>query len=117
MASFEVALIVPRQNGKGSILEALELHALYRDPDCRLILHSAHEFKTAKEAFRRVTALIEESDLLRAQVAHIRYTTGEEGVELRDGSRLKFVPGRPGQVGDSLGISSFSTRRTTCRRT
>jgi hypothetical protein len=90
-ASFEVALIVPRQNGKGSILEALELHALYRDPDCRLILHSAHEFKTAKEAFRRITALIEESDLLRAQVAHIRYTTGEEGVELRDGSRLKFV--------------------------
>ena len=49
------------------------------------------EFKTAKEAFRRVTALIEESDLLRAQVAHIRYTTGEEGVELRDGSRLKFA--------------------------
>ena len=46
----EVALIVSRQNGKGSILEALELAALFLDdfiPPRGLILHSAHEFKTA----------------------------------------------------------------------
>ncbi len=90
-SAFEVGLIVPRQNGKGSVLEALELHALFREPDSRLILHSAHEFKTAKEAFRRIVGLIDENPKLRAQVDHVRYTTGEEGIELRDGSRLKFV--------------------------
>ncbi len=89
-SAFEVAVIVPRQNGKGSILEALELHALYRVPDCRLILHSAHEFKTAKEAFRRIVALIDSNPKLRKR-SRVRYTTGEEGIELDDGSRLKFV--------------------------
>lgn len=89
-AAFEVGLIVPRQNGKGSILEALELHALFREPDCRLILHSAHEFKTAKEAFRRIVGLIDANPKLKKQ-ATVRYTTGEEGVELDNGSRLKFV--------------------------
>lgn len=90
-ASFEVGLVVPRQNGKGSILEARELHGLFCEPDTRLILHSAHEFKTAKEAFRRIVSLIEGTPRLLKLVDHIRYTTGEEGIELKDGSRLKFV--------------------------
>jgi hypothetical protein len=90
-SAFEVGLIVPRQNGKGSVLEARELHALFREPESRLILHSAHEFKTAKEAFRRIVSLVENTPLLRSQVDHVRYTTGEEGIETKDGSRLKFV--------------------------
>src|SRR5215510_728706 len=58
-SAFEVALIVSRQNGKGAILEALELAALFLDDfDCDLILHSAHEFKTAAEAFMRIQSLI-----------------------------------------------------------
>jgi phage terminase large subunit-like protein len=89
-SAFEVGLVVPRQNGKGAVLEALELHALFREPDCRLILHSAHEFKTAKEAFRRVVSLIDANPKMKAK-ARVRYTTGEEGIELDDGSRLKFV--------------------------
>jgi len=89
-AAFEVGVIVPRQNGKGAILEALELHALFRQPGCRLILHSAHEFKTAKEAFRRIVSLIDANPKLSKR-ARVRYTTGEEGIELDDGSRLKFV--------------------------
>src|SRR6266496_417050 len=56
-AAFEKALIVSRQNGKGAVLEALELAALFLDDfGVDLILHSAHEFKTAAEAFRRVRA-------------------------------------------------------------
>lgn len=90
-AAFEVGLIVPRQNGKGSVLEARELHGLFCEPDTKLILHSAHEFKTAKEAFRRVVSLVEASPQLKKRVDHVRYTTGEEGIELKDGSRLKFV--------------------------
>ena len=51
-AAFEVALIVARQNGKGAVLEARELAGLFLDlPDEKLILHSAHEFKTCSGAF------------------------------------------------------------------
>jgi len=43
-AAFEVATIVSRQNGKGSIIEARELAGLFLLPE-DLIIHSAHEFK------------------------------------------------------------------------
>lgn len=44
-AAFEVGLVVPRQQGKGSILEARELFGLFLEPREKLILHSSHEFK------------------------------------------------------------------------
>ena len=90
-AAFEVALIVARQNGKGTVLEALELAALFLFPDVRLILHSAHEFKTAAEAFLRIRALIEDHPDFDAQVSRIRTAAGSEAVELKDGKRLRFV--------------------------
>lgn len=89
-SAFEVGLIVPRQNGKGAILEARELAGLFLFGE-QLILHSAHEFKTAQEAFRRVLALVENTDWLRKRVARIRTSHGEEGIELLDGARLRFV--------------------------
>jgi phage terminase large subunit-like protein len=90
-AAFEVALIVARQNGKGAVLEALELAALFLFPDVRLILHSAHEFKTAAEAFLRIRALIEDNPEFDSQVSRIRTAAGAEAVELKDGKRLRFV--------------------------
>lgn len=89
-AAFESAIIVPRQNGKGSILEARELAGLFLFGE-QLILHSAHEFKTAQEAFRRVLALVENTDDLRRKVARVRTSHGEEGIELLTGQRLRFV--------------------------
>jgi phage terminase large subunit-like protein len=90
-AAFEVALIVARQNGKGTVLEALELAALFLFPDIRLILHSAHEFKTAAEAFLRIRSLIEGNPEFESRVARIRTAAGAESVELKDGKRLRFV--------------------------
>lgn len=89
-AAFEVGLVVGRQNGKGSILEALELAGLYLFGE-QLILHSAHEFKTAQEGFRRVLSLIENTDSLRRRVKRVRTSHGEEGIELVTGQRLRFV--------------------------
>jgi phage terminase large subunit-like protein len=89
-AAFEACLICPRQNGKGAILEALELAWLFLHGE-KLILHSAHEFRTANEAFLRIANLIDGSSDLRRKVARIRYANGEQGIELRDGRRLKFV--------------------------
>lgn len=89
-SAFEVGVVTPRQNGKNGILEARELAGLFLFGE-RLILHSAHEFKTAQEAFRRVLFLVENNDDLRKRVARIRTSHGEEGIELRDGARLRFI--------------------------
>jgi phage terminase large subunit-like protein len=89
-AAFEVGLLVPRQNGKGAVLEARELAGLFLFGE-GLILHSAHEFKTAQEAFRRVLAIVENAPDLRKRVARIRTSHGEEGIELKSGARLRFV--------------------------
>jgi hypothetical protein len=90
LSSFEVGLIVPRQNGKGSVLEALELFWLF-DTREKLILHSAHEFKTAQEAFIRIKGLVEGTPELDKLVKTYRTSHGEEGIELKDGRRLRFL--------------------------
>lgn len=89
-AAFTVALIVARQNGKGAILEALELYWLFLRGE-KLIGHSAHEYKTAMEAFRRVLWHIENNDWLRKRVKKVINTNGEEGIELLTGQRLRFM--------------------------
>lgn len=89
-AAFEVGLLVPRQNGKGAVLEARELAGLFLFGE-KLILHSAHEFKTSKEAFIRVLSHIENAPELSKRVIRVRTSHGEEGVELRSGARLRFV--------------------------
>jgi hypothetical protein len=89
-AAFEVGLLVSRQNGKGALIEARELAGLFL-LDERLILHSAHEYKTAAEGFKRILGLIEGSDMLRRRVKQVRTSHGEEGIELADGARLRFI--------------------------
>jgi phage terminase large subunit-like protein len=93
--AFEVAVIVSRQNGKGAILEARELAGLILFGE-RLILHSAHEMKTASEAFRRVRDLFTNYDDLRRRVAKVTLQRGDEGIELKNGARLRFVARSPG---------------------
>ena len=88
--AFEFALLVARQNGKGSVLEARELFALFLG-DERLILHSAHEFKTCHEAFIRIRDLVDSSDSLRKRVKNVTEAHGNEGITLRNGKRLRFV--------------------------
>lgn len=89
-AATEVGLICPRQNGKGSILEARELAGLFLFGE-RLILHSAHEFKTAAEAFLRIKVLIQQTPDLDRRVHKMWEAHGSEGLELKDGARLRFV--------------------------
>lgn len=89
-SAFEVVVNVPRQNGKGGIIEARELAGMFLFNE-KLIIHSSHEFKTTKEAMRRLVGLIENSDMLRRRVKHIRTTTGQEAIELRDGRRICFL--------------------------
>ena len=88
-ASFEVGVNVPRQNGKNAILEARELAGLFLLGE-RLIIHAAHLFDTSLEAFRRLLYLIEETPELDGQVKRVHHSHGKEGLELRNGSRIRF---------------------------
>jgi hypothetical protein len=88
-AAFEVGLVVSRQNGKGSLLEARELAGLFLLGE-RFIVHSAHEFATSLEAFRRLKDLIEGTPELSKRVSRISQSHGEEGIELKSGQRIRF---------------------------
>jgi hypothetical protein len=88
-AAFEVGICAPRQNGKDAILEARELAGLFLIGE-RLIVHSAHQFDTSLEAFRRLLWLIEDTPELEKQVKRVSRSHGEEGIELKSGSRIRF---------------------------
>ena len=93
----EVGLNMPRQNGKGEILIARELFGLFELGE-RLVIHTAHEFKTSAEHFNRLEAVVRECPELHAlvkrnpsgRIVGYRYSHGEESIELQDGRRIEF---------------------------
>jgi len=96
-AAKDFGLVVSRQNGKGSILEARTLAGLFLWGE-RLIIHSAHLFDTALEAFNRVLFLIEQTPDLRSEVARVVNNNGKEGIHLKSGQRLLFKARSKGGV-------------------
>lgn len=89
-AASRVADFGPRQGtGKNDKIAARELAGLVLYGE-RLIIHTAHEMATAKEAFRRFEAVWENHDDLRKRVARFRYSNEEQGVELLSGQRLIY---------------------------
>lgn len=101
-AAFEVGAVVSRQNGKGGILEARALAGLFLLGE-RLIIHSAHQFDTSLEAFRRLLVLIEDTPDFDRRVKRVSRSHGEEGIELKNGQRIRF---RTRTKGGGRGFSS-----------
>lgn len=89
-SAFEVAMILARQNGKNVVFEGRELGGLFLLGE-RLILHTAHQYKTAIEAFRRIDEICTNYDWFRRKVKRVTRTNGEEGIELNSGARLRFI--------------------------
>jgi hypothetical protein len=89
-AAFEVGLVVARQQGKGSVLEARELAGLLHFGE-KLVMHTAHELKTSMEHFRRLMALFDASDDLRKRVKRVTRGNGKEGLEMVNGARLHCI--------------------------
>jgi phage terminase large subunit-like protein len=89
-SAFEVGVVVSRQNGKGGILEARELAGIELFGE-RLIMHTAHELKTAEEARLRMEQICEASPDLDAQVKRVVRTNGKEAIEFRNGARIKYL--------------------------
>lgn len=100
-AAFETGGCVPRQNGKGGIIEPLELAGIYLFGE-RLIIHSAHEFSTASEAMIRLEEILEgRGEKFRPTRAH-----GAEGFTFPTGQRIRYrtrtAGGGRGTTGDRV---------------
>ncbi len=84
-------LSVPRQNGKNCIVEAREFYGLTVNGE--RILHTAHQVRTAKKAFRRLANMFTDKshpEIIKA-VKKIRYGIGEESIELNNGGIIEFT--------------------------
>lgn len=81
----------PRQNGKNGIAEAVEFYKMVGLG--RRILHTAHEVKTARKAFVRLSSFFENRQYpeLMAMVKEIRRTNGQEAIVLTNGSSCEFI--------------------------
>ena len=81
---------LPRQNGKNVTIEAREFYGLLINGE--RILHTAHQVKTAKKSFRRLEAIFSDPRFpeLKEMVKNIRYTNGEECIELINGGVIEY---------------------------
>lgn len=89
-AAFSVGLIVPRQNGKGAVLEALALAALFQF-DVEYVVWTAHQMKTAKDGFQRLWSHIKSTPDLMRLVDRPRFGNDDRGIDLLDGRRIRFI--------------------------
>jgi hypothetical protein len=87
--TLECGLVVPRQNGKGGILEAYTLACLFLFDD-ETIMFSAHRFDTAQKMFRRIAKLVAGAPSLKRRVRQVYEGNGKESILLKSGAELKF---------------------------
>jgi hypothetical protein len=93
-ASFENALIVPRQNGKTELaIWRMLAGALILGE--RLVVYTAHLAKTSEEVFRRTREKVDEVDWLSHEVKHTWRANGREAIEFRSGARILFQTRTP----------------------
>jgi hypothetical protein len=90
-AAFEVLLLVSRQNGKGTCLEVMELHALFVMGVN--VFHTSHLMRTSRRAGVRLWKLIKQTPtLLRHVVGGKPHDTGEEvTITLLSGAFVVFM--------------------------
>lgn len=88
--TLEDYLEIARQNGKGGALEIDQLAGLFLLP-VELAIHTAHEFKTAYEHFRRLVDLVDGRDDLRKRVKRVRTGAGDQAIEMLNGNRIRFM--------------------------
>lgn len=84
-------LSVARQNGKNLCIEAREFYGLLINGE--KILHTAHQVRTCKRAFRRLASMFTDKahpEIIKA-VKQIRYGIGEESIELNNGGSIEFT--------------------------
>jgi len=99
----DVLIGVTRQSGKGDVKIVRQLCGLFVWRE-RLQVHTAHEFKTTYEHFRRIVDVVDNvpafTKLLHPRTG-IRTGAGDQAIELRSGERIRFLA-RSGKSGRGL---------------
>lgn len=98
----QVAVNVPRQNGKGNVIAAMQLFGLLYGTD-KLSIHTAHEYDTALSHFAKLKEWVESSDLLDRKIRRIYDANGSESIVFMNGGVLKFKARKGG--GSARGFS------------
>lgn len=102
--SFRNCLVVPRQNGKNALLEARELAGLFLFGE-KVIVHTAHEYKTANESMMALMARLKSTPELLELVEGMEVgddaddqrripgmrTGNKPGITLKNGNRLTYA--------------------------
>lgn len=96
-AALEAVLLIPRQNGKTAVTEALEIVHLFLF-GTRLIIHTAHLFDTAKESYLRMCQIIDDCPALAKYVKSTPSANGQVGIHLKNGARLLYKARGKGQI-------------------
>lgn len=99
-SAYEVGVMVSRQNGKGSFLEARELAGLLLFGE-RVIVHSAHEHQTAMNHMQRMEDLMMSNPETRSKIASVRHSNDEKMILMKSGQKLLFKT-RTGRGGRGL---------------
>ncbi len=83
-------LSLPRQNGKNVCLETREFYGMVVNGE--KILHTAHQVRTSKKSFRRLVQIFTDRrhPEIMEIVRSIRFTNGEESIELDNGGGIEF---------------------------
>jgi hypothetical protein len=104
-AAFEFCVVCSRQNMKTGLFKQAALGWLFIT-DQRLIVWSAHEFRTAQEAFRDMDEMCAAHPSIARLVKQVYTGTGNESIELKSGARLIFKArtrsGGRGLTGDKI---------------
>lgn len=104
-SALEVLLIVPRQNGKGAIIEARQLAAMFLTKDATMI-YSAHQFKTAKAMYKRIRDLCQNTPDLHKRVLRYPDSNDDKGIVLPWG-QLHFFARSSGSGRGFTGSTMF----------
>lgn len=96
-SSLSCGLSVPRQNGKNALIEVRELFGMVGRGE--KILHTAHEVKTARKAFKRLQhffgAQVDDPAArfpeLNQLVVEVRNVNGQEAITLANGGSVEVV--------------------------
>lgn len=96
-AALRCGLSVPRQNGKNALIEVRELFGMVGRGE--KFLHTAHEVKTARKAFKRLQHFFGSQvndpaakyPELNARVVEVRNVNGQEAIFLNNGGSVEVV--------------------------
>jgi hypothetical protein len=88
-------LIVPRQNGKGAVIEAWELARLFLFGE-QEVLHTAHHDRTVRDGFNKMVNRIQESPVLSDRLMAdrskgVRVANGQRSITFNTGQKLTYA--------------------------